>query len=101
MQGSPTGAVGEGDALPGGTGLTYGQLVKAMLFQGGLVTLGLYRPTGYGGSLMPYVATNPPPEAKVTAEDRVFVLVPPQHHDAKHDDKAHQRVRGLRMAGFV
>ncbi|KAK3233965.1 hypothetical protein CYMTET_55766, partial [Cymbomonas tetramitiformis] len=61
-----------------GRGRTYRELVSHLLLHSGVVPLGLYREAGHGGAQLPYVVTNPSPDAPLTEEDRIYVIVPPQ-----------------------
>jgi len=56
---------------------TYGQVVVALIEQHGVISLGLYRPTGTQGSTLPFTLINPHPDTLITEKDMMFILRPP------------------------
>jgi len=54
-------------------GSRYSALVHALL-EHDIVAIGLYRPPGIGGALLPFTLINPDKETKLTAQDQVFIL---------------------------
>lgn len=55
-------------------GLGFNDLFNGLLLRENLLALGLYRPVGTAGSIVPYVYTNPAPDEVMGAEDLVYVL---------------------------
>ncbi|KAH7281372.1 hypothetical protein KP509_36G043800 [Ceratopteris richardii] len=55
-------------------GRTYGEIVLGMLRDRQWLPLGLYRPEGCCGSIVPYVYTNPPAREVLYPGDAVYVL---------------------------
>jgi len=61
----------------------YGGLVHALL-EYGIMSLGLYRPVGVGGSTLPYALINPPPDTMLVADDLLYILRPTVMPSRRH-----------------
>jgi hypothetical protein len=53
---------------------TYGDLFARCLKKEGNIVMGLFRPSGTLGSLMPYAYTNPQADTELVENDRMFIL---------------------------
>mmetsp|Transcript_12356 Transcript_12356/g.20027 ORF Transcript_12356/g.20027 Transcript_12356/m.20027 type:complete len:1091 (-) Transcript_12356:299-3571(-) len=55
-------------------GKLYQELFSDFIQDGRLLPIGLYRPEGTKGSVVPYVYTNPPPETMLLPKDTIYIL---------------------------